>query len=209
MAIRGMRCSHEARPPSFALCRKMPSLNASGGAPPAIEENVARDTNCFRHALVRAMNHATLAGSIMLLSLARVTMAQSPTPDSGSVAAHPILPGGTFARHRMGDGEPRDTVTSQGQVLVFNPSGRWSRSTHVGIGAVTGLLLGTAVFAAAFVHNSPSHCASQNGLPCALGLQIIEVPLIGGGAVLGGLIGALLPAARWEPIMPPKAETTP
>ena len=165
-------------------------------------DHLARDTNCHRHALLRAMNHATLAGGIALLSLASVTMAQSPTPASGSVAAHPIPPGGTFARHRMGDGEPHDTVTSQGQVLVFNPSGRWSRSTHVGIGAVTGLLLGTAAFAAAVVQSSPSHCASQNGIPCGLGLQVIALPLIGGGAALGGIIGALLPAARWEHVVP-------
>lgn len=169
-------------------------------------------------ALVRAVIRSTLAVSIALLCLASATMAQFPARDS-----QPLGPRvGTSARMiedatnrgpfiglrekpgqiRMGVGEPRDTVGSQGQVLVFNPSGRWSRSTHVGIGAVTGLLVGTAVFAAAVVQSSPSHCAARNGVPCALVLQVIAVPLIGGGAILGGVIGALLPAARWERVVP-------
>lgn len=174
------------------------------------------------NALVRAAIHATLAVSIALLSLAAATMAQSPARDSGLLASRFSSRDGLSARitddatHRgpsmvrrkdtgrirLGDGGQGDTVVSHGQVLVFNPSGRWSRSTHVGIGAVAGLLLGTAVFAAAAVQSSPSHCAAQNGVPCALGLQVIAVPLIGGGAVLGGVIGALLPAARWERVVP-------
>lgn len=173
-------------------------------------------------ALVRAVIRSTLAVSIALLCLASATMAQSPARDSRPHASGLGPRVGTSARMiedttnrgpfiglrkepgqiRMGVGEPRDTVGSQGQVLVFNPSGRWSRTTHVGIGAVTGLLLGTAVLAAAVVQSSPSHCAARNGVPCALGLQVIAVPLIGGGAVLGGVIGALLPAARWERVVP-------
>lgn len=107
---------------------------------------------------------------------------------------------GNTAQPWMGNSEHLDTVT---RILVFNPSGRWSRSSHIRIGLVTGFLLGAATFAGAVVQSSSAHCRSQNGIPCGLGIGVLALPLMGGGAVVGGVIGALLPAAKWECVEAP------
>ena len=74
--------------------------------------------------------------------------------------------------------------------LASQTAAHGSREKHVLIGALAGGIAG-AVFAIADV----SSCkASTNGVPCALGASTQLALDVSAGALVGGLIGALLPA---------------
>jgi hypothetical protein len=82
--------------------------------------------------------------------------------------------------------------------LEINPSAHGSRGTHALVGALVGAAVG-AVAAIAF----PAKCRSSTAdVPCALGAPIELAVDVSLGALLGGLVGTVLPAAHWERVMP-------
>ena len=149
----------------------------------------SRDEREIARARLCAFAHVALIVVTVVLTQAPATMAQAPARDSARTAAHQLP---------NVDGAQLDTLKAPTRIPVFNPSGRWSRDTHVGIGMGMGLLLGVAAFAGVVAQTSSARCKSQNGIPCGLGIELLVLPLMGGGAVAGGVIGALLPAANWE-----------
>jgi hypothetical protein len=90
------------------------------------------------------------------------------------------------------DGSRLTFAPSTLEIVEVNPSRRGSRGAHAEIGAVVGALVG-----AAFVFGSLEPCRPQNGIPCGLGIPIVLPAAITAGMVGGGVVGALLPAARW------------
>jgi hypothetical protein len=83
--------------------------------------------------------------------------------------------------------------------LEINPSAHGSRGRH----ALVGVLVGGAVGAVATIA-FPGKCrpSTTDGPPCALGVPIELALKVSLGALLGGLVGTLLPAAHWERVMP-------
>ncbi len=92
----------------------------------------------------------------------------------------------------------RVATTRDGDWIVeVNPSGRRSRRSHVAIGVVGGMIVGTA---ALFV--DMSRCGAR-GHDQMCGLEVIFLPAaIGAGGVIGAITGALWPAAHWKRITP-------
>ncbi|MEP6990447.1 MAG: hypothetical protein ABJA80_05905 [bacterium] len=80
-------------------------------------------------------------------------------------------------------------------IVEVNPSRRRSRRSHVAIGVVGGMIVGTAA-----LFFDMSHCVEHgDGPPCAIEVVFLPTVLLAGG-VIGAITGALLPAAHWSRI---------
>lgn len=89
----------------------------------------------------------------------------------------------------------RSVAFAASQVAEAEPRRRWSRRTHVVLGALAGAFLGT-VIAYGPERNADANCPSKNEMPCIS----LRVPLtIGAGTIGGMIVGAVWPTTHYFP----------